>query len=291
MEFSGGFHTLDQAVQLKPFGRGSFYVKARHRTSGVTSTDWNTSFWMDDTLTDDKGDWSSSQGKRSFESDNKATMDITAVPFLDDSGSTKYLKFAFGYNVHPGDDFEDLMEGERVCLAGGGCGSSGDNVHKSATGIAFEEGGHGLVAGHHTIRFEVKHDHSKASSRKWWTYTCVMSSVDTGSGIYYIYTRFGRKSADHPGPAPTSIPEADVIAMSGGSGVTYWAGWFAKWDSSTQQWSITNDDDFWRGFVSNATTETTALADGSGVQKLQEGYYVDADADDHIMWNFTTIST
>jgi hypothetical protein len=195
----------------------------------------------------------------------------------------------FGYQTHPGDDFLDLMEGERVAFSGGG-GASGDNCHKSATGIAWD--GNELVTGTHTIRFEVKHDASKLASRKWWTYTVVMNCTESSSGQFDIYWYVGRKNAGGGNsPAPTSIPEADVIAQSGGSGVEYWVDMGWRWISVSQDWWLIANNEWWKGVFNNATADVSALGDRSGMQKLQTAYYIDADTDDHTMWEVTTVST
>ena len=263
-------------------------VKRNALSKPSAAQDWNTSLWMDDTLTDDKGDWSSGQGKRSYASDNLVPCDQTCIPYIDDSSGTKYLKFMFGYSLHPGDDFLDLMEGERVGFSDP-AGASADNVHKSATGIAFD--GNNLVTGTHTIRFEVKHDASKNASRKWWTFTVVMNCTES-SGEFDIYWYVGKKNAGGGvSPAPTSIPAADVIAQSGGSGVTYWVDMGWRWTASSEDWSLLTNNEWWRSISNNATADVSALGDGSGMQKLQTAYYVDDDTDDHTMWEVTTAST
>jgi len=287
MEFSGGFHTLDQEDQLRPFGRGTFFLAALYKGAAVLVYDWNTSTWHDDDLTDNKGTWSGSQGEQDYDApsgDDTQPYAVTPIPYIDDSGGTKYLKFMFGYNHHDGDTYQALMEGERVDFGGG---AVGNNVFKSATGISFADN-HPTV-GTHTIRFETRHDAPKASSDKYWTYTVVMDCTDRDP-YWDIHWYVARKANSHPGPAPTTISAADCIAGSGGSGVVYWDSFGWTWLKTSSEWYVIADETYWKG-SSSGTTNVSATANRLGMQKLQTAYYVDDDTDDHTMWEVTVVGT
>ncbi|MAH50506.1 hypothetical protein CMI37_32085 [Candidatus Pacearchaeota archaeon] len=240
--------------------------------------DWTESLWMDDNLQDDLGDWSGGLSeKRQFGSADghiNANMDQTCVPFLDDSGATKYLKFVMTLTNGEGNDeqFLEVDEGTRVQV---NSGVNPDQAAKSDTGVEIDGDGN-LVDGQHVIKVGYKHVPAKGSTL-YRRHTCV---VDVASNVMRAHIRFTNNTG-----SGIAYPTAELTVSS-----PHRIDWSFTYDPDTNTWTNTGtatDTGLWHR-VSDADVATGPNGDGDGCEKTKSDQYVDADTNEHRIWYFKT---
>ncbi len=151
----GGLHTLDESHAYAHFRRGRVFHILGHVKLATAAIDWTESLWYEDNLTADLGDWNDTANTSVRELKN-GSYARNCVPFIDDSGDTKYLKVAFvGDHHHPQDDFIQMGSlGTRVEVNGGG---NPDICAVTDTGIALDSNGD-LTDGDHALQLLRDHD-------------------------------------------------------------------------------------------------------------------------------------
>ena len=253
------------------------------KIDGVTrpseaAIDWTESLWMDDNLGDDLGDWSGGTNEKRLFGPAvgavNANMDHTCVPFLDDSGGTKYLKFVMLLKNGDGTDeqFLEVDTGTRVLVNGG---TNPDAAAKSDTGVDFDDDGN-LVDGQHVIKVGYKHVPGKGSTI-YRRHTCV---IDVASNVMRCHIRFTNNT--NSGIAYDSV--ATTVASPER------IDWSFTYDPDTNTWTNTGtatDTGLWHR-VSDADVATGPNGDGDGCEKTKSDQYVDADTDEHRIWYFKT---
>jgi hypothetical protein len=253
-------------------------VDGATKPSGA-AIDWTESLWYEDNLSSILGDWSDGNSERSFQidDDSKSNMDYTLVPFIDDSGGTKYLKFCATY-VGSGsrNRFLEVDEGTRLEVNGG---SNPDICGYTDTGIAFNPATGNLVDGQHVLKIGYRYVPAKGSTlyrRSTYVMDCTSNVIkcvrrttnNTGSGVAY-YTAASALSA------PSLID------------------WIVEYDQPTNTWSNVDVPSVWPGtglwhrlYPGDGNMSTGPNDANDGIEKKYTTYYVDADTDEHRIWYF-----
>ena len=264
-----GFRTLDEALSLSPFRRStSFFVKGRFRVA-ASSYDWTESLWYEDNLTADLGDWNDSAHTSARELKN-GSYTRNCIPFIDDSGGTKYLRLAFVGNMnHAADDFISMGdEGTRLQINGGG---NPDIAATTDTGIAFHSSGD-LVDGTHALKIQFRHDTSKTDT--YQNVTVVLEAASNVVKVYIKYTSTSSSTASFPTVASTmSSPTATK--------------WHVTYTPETNSWAYNAKGNFyWWAAYPGSQLQLNSTTDG--IEKINTDWYVDGDSNDDIMWYFKT---
>ena len=244
-------------------------VKRGPATAPATGYDWSSSLWMDDNLTADLGDWNDTVNVSVRELKN-GSYTRNCIPFIDDSGATKYLKLVFvGDQYHNPDDFVSMgAYGTRVQVNGG---VSPDMCAKTDTGIAFDGSGD-LVDGDHAIQIQYKHDTAKTD-----TYQNVTVVLESLSNVVKCYIRYNSTTSSTPSFFSIADTKSSPTATK----------WDVTYTPASNSWAYNAKGNFyWWGAYPGSQLQLNSTTDG--MEKVNTDWYVDGDTDDDIMWYFKT---
>ena len=244
-------------------------AKVNGATAPASSYDWTESLWYEDNLTADLGDWNDTVNVSVRELKN-GSYTRNCIPFIDDSGATKYLKVVFvGDQYHTADDFVSMgAYGTRVQVNGG---VSPDMCAKSDTGIAFDGSGD-LVDGDHAIQLQMKHDTAKSD-----TYHNVTVVLESLSNVVKCYIRYLSTSSSTPSFYSIAETKASPTATK----------WHVTYTPVSNSWAYNAKGNwYWWGAYPGSQLQLNSTTDG--MEKVNTDWYVDGDTDDDIMWYFKT---
>jgi len=262
MEFSGGFHTLDQAVQLRPFGRGSFWVAETHKGTAAIAYDWVSSVFNQTSIAaytqihNGADNWDPAADARG---PNYTWAYLAMIPYVDTASGTPTLKISHsGHTGHAADDFGSVDTGVQA---------ADDNNWLnclSTTGVTFSGGN--MVDGDHVIKWKHRHD---AKTDTYFTVTAVMWAASNVLEARAHWTSRGSSTAD----------DYVTTAYAKTSGTLYWK---ATWDPSDNTWTIQEQDTDWAGLASGNVSTTTS---GGKLTKQTSAYLIDGSSpSDYRMW-------
>jgi len=243
MEFSAGFHTLDQAAQLRPFGRGSFWIAETHRGAAVAGLDWTASLYTQSNVVTGTTVYESPDN---WDGGGEGVDNVTRMPntfayhdtlflFLDTSSGTNTVKLGVvGDAGDLLDDFDSIQTGVQ------GYDDNNYLVAHSSTGITFSGGD--MVDGDHVVQWKWKHDTAKIDT--YYTETVVLN---VASNVITAYRAIVTHTADYP--TYKTVSEAKV------SGYKQWQ---ATWDPDANTWTVNTTDKRWAsGTHSNVHINTS----------------------------------
>jgi len=249
----------------------------------VAAIDWTDSLWMDDNLTSAQGTWTGDTAYSSIRRIGGGTVGTSdtyrdfPLPFIDDSGGTKYLKMIVAGNQSATTErFQGVDAGTRVQV---NSGNNPDIVCVTSSGVAFDGSGD-LVDGQHVIQFRWYHEGGKTD-----TFYNMTGVLDCSSNVLIFAIKQLGTTAAHARVYPTV--SATLAAPYRGYVLTY--------DPSDNTWSRTGGWNYgwgwWRGQSTSHLGSMGADSDAHGIECLLPtsgalSYHIDSDTDETRMFYF-----
>lgn len=255
------------------------------KVSGVTkpsgaSITWTDSLWDETNLQSDLGDWSDGSSKRFFGPDDgaepRANMDLTVVPFIDNSVSPKLLKCMcpLMMGLQSIYRFLEVDEGTRVEVNGG---TNPDAAAKSDTGVEIDSATGDLVDGEHVVKVGYKRVPAKGST----LYRRTTVVVKVVSNVMTAYSKSTNSTS-------STVPYYSAVSTIGSP---FRIDWEFTYTPATNTWANSGsptDSGLWNTTHPASGMTTGPDSSGNGCEKAYSTYYVDADTGEHRIWYFKT---